>query len=81
MGSIFVFRLSARSWRRTEDAVRAWIFAAGLLDLRDQAEGLRAGAGAQGAQAELAALLRARKARAARLRLGDINRVDARSSR
>jgi glutamate dehydrogenase len=57
MGSSFVFRLTRSHGARTEDAVRAWIFAEGVLDLVDQAEGLRAGGGIQGAQAELAALL------------------------
>jgi glutamate dehydrogenase len=42
---------------RAEDAVRSWIFAEGVLDLVDEAEVLRAGAGSQGAEAELAALL------------------------
>ena len=57
MGATFVFRLTRSHGARTEDAVRAWIFAEGVLELVDQAEGLRAGAGGQGAQAELAALL------------------------
>src|SRR5262249_1688502 len=57
MGATFVFRLARSHGARTEDTVRAWIFAEGVLDLVDQAEGLRAGDGNQGAQAELAALL------------------------
>ena len=57
MGATFGFRLSRSHGARTEDTVRAWIFAEGVLDLVDQAEGLRAGTSAQGAQAELAALL------------------------
>ncbi len=57
MGASFVFRLTRSHGARTEDAVRAWIFAEGVLDLVDEAEGLRAGAGEQGAEAELAALL------------------------
>jgi glutamate dehydrogenase len=57
MGATFGFRLTRSHGARTEDTVRAWIFADGVLDLVDQAEGLRAGAGDQGAQAELAALL------------------------
>ncbi len=57
MGASFVFRLARNRGARIEDTVRAWIFAEGVLDLVDQAEGLRAGAGNQGAQAELAALL------------------------
>lgn len=57
MGATFVFRLMRSHGACTEDAVRAWIFAEGVLDLVDQAERLRTGAGNQGAQAELAALL------------------------
>jgi NAD-specific glutamate dehydrogenase len=57
MGASFVFRLTRSHGARTEDTVRAWIFAEGVLDLVDQAEALRAGSGGQGAQAELAALL------------------------
>ena len=57
MGATFGFRLARSHGARTEDTVRAWIFAEGVLDLVDQAEGLRAGAGEQGAHAELAALL------------------------
>ena len=57
MGATFVFRLTRSQGARVENAVHAWIFAEGVLDLVDQAEGLRAGAGGQGAQAELAALL------------------------
>ncbi len=57
MGASFVFRLTRSHGARTEDTVHAWIFAEGVLDLVDQAEGLRAGASGQGAQAELAALL------------------------
>ncbi len=57
MGSSFVFRLARSHGARTEDAVRAWVFAEGVLELVDQAEGLRAGSSGQGAQAELAALL------------------------
>src|SRR6185437_12481568 len=57
MGASFVFRLTRSHGARIEDTVRAWIFAEGVLDLVDRAEGLRAGAGGQGAQAELAALL------------------------
>ncbi len=57
MGSTFIFRLSRSHGALAEDAVRSWIFAEGVLDLVDEAEGLRAGAGSQGAEAELAALL------------------------
>ncbi|HVB80894.1 MAG TPA: NAD-glutamate dehydrogenase domain-containing protein [Candidatus Binataceae bacterium] len=57
MGASFVFRLTRSHGARTEDAVHAWIFAEGVLDLVERAEELRAGAGEQGAQAELAALL------------------------
>jgi len=57
MGSTFIFRLSRSHGVRGQDAVRSWIFAEGVLDLVDEAEGLRAGAGSQGADAELAALL------------------------
>jgi glutamate dehydrogenase len=57
MVATFVFRLTRSHGARAEDAVHAWIFAEGVLDLVERAEGLRAGAGDQGAQAELAALL------------------------
>jgi glutamate dehydrogenase len=57
MGATFAFRLTRSHGARTENVIRAWIFAEGVLDLVDQAEGLRAGAGDQGAQAELAAML------------------------
>jgi glutamate dehydrogenase len=57
MGASFIFRLTRSHATRTDDAVHAWIFADGVLDLGEQAERLRADAGDQGAQAELAALL------------------------
>jgi glutamate dehydrogenase len=57
MGATFAFRLMRSHGARTEDAVRSWIFAEGVLDLVDQAEQLRTVAGGLGAQAELAALL------------------------
>ena len=47
MGASFVFRLTRSHGARTEDTVRAWIFAEGVLDLVGKAEGLRAGAAAR----------------------------------
>jgi glutamate dehydrogenase len=57
MGASFVFSLTRSHGARAEDAVHAWVFAEGVLDLVEKAERLRAGAAGQGAQAELAALL------------------------
>ncbi len=60
MGASFVFRLTRSHGASCEDAVHAWVFAEGVLDLVEQGERLRADAGeqgGQGAQAELAALL------------------------
>ncbi|HZO80630.1 MAG TPA: NAD-glutamate dehydrogenase domain-containing protein [Candidatus Binataceae bacterium] len=57
MGASFIFRLARSRGVRTEEVVHAWIFADGVLELREQAERLRADAGGLGAQAELAALL------------------------
>jgi len=56
MGASFVFRLAQSHGARTEQTVRGWIFAEGVLDLVDQAEVLRAGGGLD-AQAELAGLM------------------------
>ena len=56
MGASFVFRLARSHGARTEQTVRGWIFAEGVLDLVDQAEVLRAGGGLD-AQAELAGLM------------------------
>ncbi|MBF6568433.1 MAG: NAD-glutamate dehydrogenase [Candidatus Binataceae bacterium] len=41
MGSVFVFRLGRDDGAEAEDALRAWIIAAGILDLRGWAERLR----------------------------------------
>jgi glutamate dehydrogenase len=56
MGASFVFRLARSHGARTEQTVRGWLFAEGVLDLVDQADGLRAGGGLD-AQAELAGLM------------------------
>jgi glutamate dehydrogenase len=57
MGSTFIFRLMRSHGAQAVDAVRAWIFAEGVLDVVEQAESLRSGAENQGAQAELAGLI------------------------
>jgi len=62
MGSTFVFTLSRSHGAEPLDVIRAWLFAEGALDLFEQAQRLRAGAGEQGAQAELAALLACERA-------------------
>ncbi len=55
MGSIFVFRLVRDHGVEAEEAVRAWVVAAGLLDLRGWTERLHDAAQALVADAELGA--------------------------
>ncbi|MGH7934825.1 MAG: NAD-glutamate dehydrogenase domain-containing protein, partial [Candidatus Binataceae bacterium] len=57
MGSIFVFNLVRDHGIEAADAVRAWLIAAGVLDLHARAEGLKLGALDLSAEAELGAFL------------------------
>ncbi len=57
MGSVFVFELRRDYGVRDEDAVRAFLIAEGVLDIRERAENLKAGVQELAAEAEIGAFL------------------------
>jgi glutamate dehydrogenase len=57
MGSVFVFELMRDYGVREDDAVRAFLIAEGVLDIRERAESLKAGAQELTAEAEIGAFL------------------------
>ena len=56
-GSVFIFNLTRDHGIEAEDAVRAWLIASGVLDLRTRALELKRGAAGLSAEAEVGAFL------------------------